>query len=142
MASSVTDSRTYGNFPNHTRLVQGTSLYDVPSVDSRAVQALTPTFVLTAVANAAGGTTAYTGTFSPTLPVNSLAEITGFVNAANNGVYQVVSCNATTLVLQNPNGILETHAGIATEFFPVDSRVAGAPVDSRVAPNIPQNSRV
>jgi hypothetical protein len=34
-ASSVADSRHYGNFPNLPRVVQGTSIYDVPSVDSR-----------------------------------------------------------------------------------------------------------
>jgi hypothetical protein len=33
--SSVVDSRNYGNFPNHHRTVQGTQIYDVPSVDSR-----------------------------------------------------------------------------------------------------------
>lgn len=36
---SVTDSRHYGNFPNHSRNVQGTLTYDVPSVDSRAAGA-------------------------------------------------------------------------------------------------------
>ena len=34
-ASSVTDSRHYGNFPNTTRTVNGTLIYDVPSADSR-----------------------------------------------------------------------------------------------------------
>lgn len=36
---SVTDSRNYGNFPNHSRNVQNTLTYDVPSVDSRAAGA-------------------------------------------------------------------------------------------------------
>jgi hypothetical protein len=36
---SQIDSRHYGNFPNHTRSVQGTNIYDVPSVDSRAAGA-------------------------------------------------------------------------------------------------------
>jgi hypothetical protein len=34
-ASSVVDSRHFGNFPNNTRTVNGTLIYDVPSVDSR-----------------------------------------------------------------------------------------------------------
>lgn len=34
MASSVTDSRTFGKFPNTSRNVNGTLIYDVPSVRS------------------------------------------------------------------------------------------------------------
>lgn len=34
MASSVVDSRNYGNFPNASRTVNGTLIYDVPSVRS------------------------------------------------------------------------------------------------------------
>lgn len=34
-AYSIPDDRTFGNFPNHSRLVQGTTTFDVPSVDSR-----------------------------------------------------------------------------------------------------------
>jgi hypothetical protein len=137
--SSVIDSRTT---PNHPRTAQGTAVYDIVPVDSRAVPALTPSFAITSVANASGGQTAYTGTFTPAaLPVNSIAEIVGFVNAPNNGAFQVVSCSATTLVLANANGVAETHAATVIPNFPVDSRVGGAPVDSRVAPNIPQNSR-
>lgn len=45
--------------------MQGTSIYDVPPVDSRAVPALTPSYAITSVAAASGGTTAYTGTFTP-----------------------------------------------------------------------------
>ena len=141
MASSVTDSRVT---PNHARLVQGTLIYDVPPVESRAVPALTPSSPITSVANAAGGTTAYTGTFVPAnIPVNSLQEVAGFVaNAVNNGIFQVVSVTATTLTLRNPAGVAEVHAATAIPFFPVDSRVSGPPVDSRVAAIIPQNSRV
>lgn len=32
MANSTQDSRSYGNFPNHTRNVQGTSIFDVPAL--------------------------------------------------------------------------------------------------------------
>lgn len=140
--SSVIDSRNYGTFPNHPRTVQGTAIYDIASPDSRVVPALTPSFAIASVAAAISGQTTYTGTFTPSaLPVNSVVEIAGFVNAPNNGSFQVVSVNATTLVLANAAGVLETHAATVIPSFPVDSRVAGAPVDSRVAPNIPQNSR-
>lgn len=36
MASSVVDSRNYGKFPNLSRTVQGTVIYDVVSVESRS----------------------------------------------------------------------------------------------------------
>ena len=141
MASSVTDSRIS---PNQPRTVQGTKIYDIQSPDSRVVPALTPSFAITSVANAIGGQTTYTGTFTPAaLPVNSVARVFGFANAPNNGSFQVVSVNATTLVLANAAGVAENHAATVIPNFPVDSRVAAnIPVDSRVAPNIPQNSRV
>lgn len=66
---------------------------------------------LTAVANASGGNTAYTGTFSPTLSVGRSVVISGFTNAANNGTFSVVSCSGTTLVVNNAGGVAETHAG-------------------------------
>ena len=136
MTSSVVDSRNYGVFPNRPRTVQATSIYDVPaspsyaaSVDSRVIG-----FVpgeenpLTAAAAAVAGNTTYTGTFNPPLAVNSPVTIGGFQTAANNGSFSVVSCNATTLVVNNPNGVAETH-------------VATAVSDCRVASSVPQNSR-
>jgi hypothetical protein len=140
--SSVIDSRTPN--PNHLRNVQGTAIYDVVPVDSRVPPALTPSFTVTSCANASGGQTTYTGTFTPAaLPVNSVAEVSGFVNAPNNGSFQIVSVNPTTLVLRNAAGVAETHAATVAPSYPVDSRVApNIPVDSRIAPNIPQNSRV
>ena len=140
MASSVVDSRVP---PNHPRTVQGTAIYDINSPDSRAVPALTPSFAITSCAAAVAGQTTHTGTFTPAaLPVNSIAEVVGFVNAPNNGSFQVVSVNATTLVLANAAGVAETHAATVVPNFPVDSRVSpNIPVDSRTAGNIPQNSR-
>jgi|SRR6267378_2970056 len=139
MPSSVIDSRVT---PNHPRTVQGTQIFDIQSPDSRVVPALTPSFSITSVAAAVGGQTTYTGTFTPAaLPVNSTAEVAGFVNAPNNGSFQVVSVNATTLVLVNAAGVAETHAATAIPFFPVDSRTAGPLVDSRTAASVPQNSR-
>lgn len=71
-------------------------------------------FTLTAAANASGGNTSYTGTFSPTLTPGFPVTITGFTTGANNGTFQVVSCSATTLVVNNPAGVAETHAGVAS----------------------------
>ncbi len=137
--SSVIDSRTS---PNHFRLLNGTQIYDV-GPDSRVAPALTPSYVITSVAAAIGNNTAYTGTFTVlAIPVGSLMEISGFVTAANNGVFQVVSVTATTLTLLNPSGAAETHAATATTYFPSDSRVSGPVVDSRLAANIPVDSRV
>lgn len=72
------------------------------------------TATLTAASNASGGNTTYTGTFPTPFPVGFPATITGFTNAGNNATGQVISCNATTLVIVNPNGVAETHAGTAT----------------------------
>lgn len=72
------------------------------------------TSVLTAASNASGGNTTYTGTFTPPLTAGSPVTITGFTNANNNGTFTIISCNATTLVVNNPNGVAETHAGTAT----------------------------
>src|SRR6266576_3613035 len=72
---------------------------------------------LTAASNASGGNTTYTGTFvSPFFTAGYPVTITGFAASSgiNNGKFKVVSCNATTLVATNPNGVAETHAGTAT----------------------------
>ena len=71
------------------------------------------TATLTAAGAASGGQTTYTGTFATPFPVNFPVVIAGFVNGGNNGKFQVVSCNGTTLVTTNPNGVAETHAGTA-----------------------------
>jgi hypothetical protein len=79
----------------------------------------TSTYTLTAAFNASGGNTTYTGTFSPTIPVGAVIGVSGFVNSGNNFSYGVViSCNATTLVVVNNNGIAETHSGQATTVNP------------------------
>jgi hypothetical protein len=75
-------------------------------------------FTLSAVANQSGGTTVYSGTFSPTLPASTPtatlnAVISGFTNAANNGTFKIISCTATQLTVQNGAGAAETHAGTA-----------------------------
>jgi uncharacterized repeat protein (TIGR01451 family) len=71
---------------------------------------------LTAVANAAGGNTVYTGTVTGG-GANALVGVTftvaGFTNAANNGTFVATASTATTLTLANAAGVAETHAATA-----------------------------
>jgi uncharacterized repeat protein (TIGR01451 family) len=73
------------------------------------------TFNLTSVANAAGGTTVYTGTITGGAG-NALAGYTfvvaGFANSANNGRFVSTASTATTLTLNNAAGVAQ--AGTAT----------------------------
>lgn len=62
------------------------------------------------VANAVGNNTSITGTFTTPFTAGRNAVLSGFSNAANNGTFQIVSCNTTTLVIQNPSGVAETTA--------------------------------
>jgi hypothetical protein len=69
---------------------------------------------LSAAANAVGPNTTYTGSFTPPFPTGSLINVSGFVNQGNNVNFaSVVSCNATTLVLVNANGVAEVHVALA-----------------------------
>jgi hypothetical protein len=109
----------------YTQWVYGNSTFSVIEdqngnmqvcIGSGSSGALKPgsTATLTAASNAAGGNTTYTGTFPTPFPVGLPTTITGFTNAGNNATGQVISCNSTTLVISNPNGVAETHAGLAT----------------------------
>ena len=69
--------------------------------------------VLSAASNASGGNTTYTGTFATPYPAGYSAVIAGFTNSVNNGTFKIVSCNSTTLVVANPSGTFESHAGTA-----------------------------
>lgn len=77
------------------------------------------TFTLVSVANASAGTTTYTGTgfgaFGAVVP-NGYVTIAGFVNAQNNGRFQVQSMStiSNTIVVYSSNGVAETHAATAT----------------------------
>jgi hypothetical protein len=65
-------------------------------------------FAITAAGNAAGGHTAYTGTFDPySLPAGASVVVTGFATAyaVNNGTFTVVSATTTTLTLANAAGV-------------------------------------
>ena len=85
-------------------------------ISSGTSAALEPgsTATLTAASNASGGNTTYTGTFPTPFPAGLRATISGFTNAGNNATGTIISCNSTTLVITNPNGVAETHAGTAT----------------------------
>lgn len=138
MASSPQDCRNYGGFPNKSRFVQGSQIFDIVATDSRVsvpvdsrVSAFFPgdTFQLSAAALAVAGNTTYTGVFNQPLVANAPVNIQGFQNAVNNGLFAVVSCTATQLVVNNAAGVAETHA-------------ATVQYDDRAAGFIPQNSRV
>jgi hypothetical protein len=94
-------------------LSDGTNFQVCVTTGTSATVAPGTSFTLTAAANAVSGDTTYTGTFSPTIPTGRAVVITGFTNSANNGTFQVISCSATQLVVNNPNGASESHAGSA-----------------------------
>ena len=85
-------------------------------------------YTLTAAANHVGPNTTYTGTFSPQPPNGSTVVIAGFTNAANNGTFHVVSSTPTTIVVNNPGGIAESHAATAT-FNPWGTAYGAATMD-------------
>jgi hypothetical protein len=67
-------------------------------------------YVIQSAANANGPNTAYTGIFTPqSLPVGQPVTVVGFGTSAspspNDGVFIVVSCTATQLVLANAAGV-------------------------------------
>jgi hypothetical protein len=68
-------------------------------------------FAVTSVSTASGGQTTYQGIFNPSaLTANSIANISGFTTAGNNGSFLVVSSTTTALVVANPGGVAETPA--------------------------------
>jgi hypothetical protein len=75
-------------------------------------------FFITSAANAAGGNTAYAGTFDPlSFPVGDTAEVTGFqAHTVNNGSFAVVSVTTTTLTLANAAGVAETIQAYVSDF--------------------------
>jgi len=71
-----------------------------------------PVFALTSVSNASGGNTTYTGIITGGSGTNSFVgatfEIIGFTNPLNNGQFVVQSVTASTIILNNPNGVAAT----------------------------------
>jgi hypothetical protein len=77
---------------------------------------------ITSVANASGGTTVYTGTFTGySCSGTQVFQIAGLGNAANNGVFLCNAATGSTLTMVNPSGVAETHAGAA--LYPAPSIV-------------------
>jgi hypothetical protein len=106
-------------------------------------------YTLSAAANASGGNTVYTGTNLGFLVPGNKLNIAGFANANNNGTpFTVVSSTTTTVTVNNPNGVAETHAGTATLCVLVIgsltsfniTAVGGAQETTVLLPNIPLNS--
>ena len=63
------------------------------------------------------GTTVYTGTITgggSNAFAGTTFTVAGFTNASNNGTFIATASSTTTLTLENPNGVSETHAGTAT----------------------------
>jgi hypothetical protein len=68
-----------------------------------------------------GGMTKYSGTFAPTIPVNTTVGIDGFANPGNNGNFMVVdSGDGTYVTVNNPSGVTETNPGVAIYGAPGD----------------------
>jgi hypothetical protein len=59
-----------------------------------------------------GSTTTYTGTGIAS-GMSGSVNISGFVNAGNNGTFTITSSTTTTIVVTNSSGVNETHAGTA-----------------------------
>lgn len=89
------------------------------------------TATLTAAGNASAGNTSYTGTFATPFTAGRPVVISGFTNVNNNGTFIVVSCNATTLVVNNANGVAEVHAGTA-QYNPFGTVYGATTVDGTV----------
>lgn len=83
------------------------AIYTINIVYQKEATIMGP-FFLTQVGAASGSTAVYIGVFNPlSFPAGSTAQITGFTRPQNNGSFLVVSCTATTLVVQNPSAISE-----------------------------------
>jgi hypothetical protein len=89
---------------------------------------------VTSVNNAVGANTTYNGAFTAASLAGFSVTISGFVNPNNNGTFQVISNNATMLVLSNPSGVAETHAAMAAvnEFTQSVGYVVGFTVPNQV----------
>lgn len=118
-AMSVESSSVIANVLNYKFRFLGVpeAVYIVTVVYQKLAPQFGP-FFITAAGNAAAGNTTYTGSFDPlSFPVGAKAIITGFVtNAVNNGMFTVVSCSLTSLVVANPAGIAETVSAYVSNF--------------------------
>jgi hypothetical protein len=82
---------------------------------------------LTSVAAHVGSTTTYTGTITgggANFYAGYTFTIAGFLNPSNNGVFLCTASSATTLTLNNSEGVSETDPGTATPTFSITGVVA------------------
>lgn len=117
-AMSVEKSFISSNLLNFTFRFIGVpnQIYAVTLVYQKIAPQFGPFFIASA-ANAAGGNTAYTGTFDLiSFPAGSTAIISGFSTSANNGSFTVVSCTATTLTVVNGSGAAETKQAYVSNY--------------------------
>ena len=110
-----------------------------PGVNAAWAVAQAP-FVLTAAANASGGSTVYTGTITNgASPTNAWQgfyfTISGFTNAANNGTWLCSASTATSITLLNAAGVAETHAGSCAFQNPLQPGIHGGVVDGYALSN-------
>lgn len=87
-----------------------------------------PAFTLTAIATSSGGSTTLTGTF-PICGSNACAQgsvhITGFTNSINNAPnglffgWLITASSTTSLTINKPNAVAESHSAIATMSYSV-----------------------
>jgi hypothetical protein len=71
-------------------------------------------FTVTAAELASGGQTTYVGVFNTlAFPAGSIANLSGFTNAGNNGSFPVVSVTPTSLVVTNSGGVAEIASALA-----------------------------
>jgi hypothetical protein len=82
--------------------------------------AFTPALNLTSVANAAGGSTVYTGTITgggSNAFAGASFSVAGFTTGANNGTFTCTASTGSTLTLSNASGVSETHAATASPVY-------------------------
>jgi len=102
-----------------TLSLTGTTTHQItPNIQDVAgtVQAGTA-LTLSAVANASGSTSVYTGTITgggSNAFAGFVFVVAGFTTGANNGTFVCTASSTTTLTLDNAAGVAETHAATAT----------------------------
>jgi uncharacterized repeat protein (TIGR01451 family) len=111
-APSVPISESFNEALNLTSAVPKAVALNLASVTPTTV-----TLTLTKAANAFLGTTVYTGTITGgggTAYVGDTVVVAGFINANDNGTFTCTASTATTITLNNRNGVAQTHAATAT----------------------------
>ena len=111
-APSIPISENFSDTLNLTSAVPNAVAFNLTSVAPNTV-----TLNLTSVANGAGGNTVYTGTITGgagNALVGDTVVVAGFTHGADNGTFTCTASTATTITLNNANGIAQTRAATAT----------------------------